>query len=459
MAVPKIVAVVAIAALGVLVPATAASANTAPNAFTPAGTSWVDVPAGDRVYFESFGTNWDDYAIYYVGPGITCTYNAIVATGPFVTAAELDDTYCVDGASAPYDPLDVPTRLGAVPFGFGINFFGTTYDSAFPNTNGGIYFDSPDTEYDETLAFLADSAGSSAMFPFAADLEFNRNFSNFWVAQTTVDGAAAVVFSWEHFSNCCSNPSTENMSFQLVLIDVGGGDFNAWFNYDSMANFDEGYSAATALIDLRAGVTVGSNVLVAKDVTNVPTVCTEGSASGFGNWTDTVFIDDLGSGFWFKVDNTAARTISVWSDDTCATPINVNVLQDEATDLIAYVQLEDNSGTSATEYRSIGSGWSTYNPTTGAIDATELLFNVDAALLVDGAANPLTARSLNTDVPGRFVIGQRDGGTVGASPTVPAALAATGAADLTGLCVLAGALLLAGAGIAGTRSLRRTSTK
>lgn len=458
MALRRIFAVITIAAIAALLPATAAAANTAPNPFTPVGSSWVNVPTADRVYFENFGMNWDDYSIYYVGAGITCTYNAVTATGPFLAAAPLSDSECVDAALAPFDPIDVATRAGSTGFGFPINFFGTTYTSAYPNTNGGIFFDNPNSDYDETLAYLANNSESSAMFPLGADIYYASAESNFWVAQTTVDGLPAIVFSWEKFHNCC-NPgiTTEDISFQLVLMDVGAGDFNAWFNFASLANFTQGYTASTALINLLSGVTVGSNVLIAQDVTGVPAVCTAGGVDDFGTPTDSAFTSDLSAGYFFKVDDAATRAISVWSDAGCTAPINVSALQDESTDLIAYVQLVDNSGT---QYDAIASGWSTYNQATGAIDATELLFNVNADQLENVAVNPLITRSLNTTVPGRFVIGQRGGGTVtDPGALAPAAagpgLAATGSEDVTGVAIVAGAILLVGAALIRTRATRR----
>jgi hypothetical protein len=202
---------------------------------------------------------------------------------------------------------------------------------------------------------------------------------------------------------------------------------------------------------------VGSNVLTAADVSGVPTVCTDGYIEELGTPTDTVFVDELNTDFFYKVDNVATRAISVWSDSACTIPINVNVLQDEATDLTAYVQLGDDD---VTAYDAIASGWSTYDSATAAIDATELLFNIDAVDLENGAANPLINRSLNTTVPGRFIIGQRGGGTVtdpgslglaGAGP----GLAATGSADATVPALLAGLLLLVGAGLIRARVTRR----
>jgi len=291
------------------------------------------------------------------------------------------------------------------------------------------------------------------MFPLGGDLEYTSTDSNFWTAQTTVDGAPAVVFTWEDFNTCCSN--TGDISFQLVLINAGGGDFNAWFNYDSFSGFDNGYDASTALINLRTGVTPGSNVLVAQRVDGVPSACTEGNFDQFGSPTDAAFVSALGSGGpYFKVDDAAARTISVWANSLCTLPVNVNVVQDEAADLAAYLQLADGD---ITEYEAVAVGWSTYNLLTAEIDATELLFNVNVNDLANGETNPLIQRSVNTTVPGRFIIGQRGGVTVtdpaalGLGTAAVPTLAATGLSDLSGGAILAGVLLVGGLGVAFAR--------
>lgn len=433
----------------VVLPATPALANTAPNPYTPSGASWVDVDPSARVYFEPFGSNWDDWGVFSVPAGITCTSNAIVATGPFLTTDSIDATNCVDGSSNPFTPIDTNTRTGAVPLGFSINFFGTTYSDVYLNTNGGITFDEPDSNYDQSLASLANDSESSAMYPLGADLFYAEGESNLWMASTTIDSKPAVVFSWENFHNCCTGaPSDEDMSFQLIIINLGGGNFDAWFNFESLEGFNQGYDAPLALVNLNSGVTPGSNIFTARDVTNIPTTCTEASGQIFGSATDSDFDSAVTGSPYFRLENATSKTISIWSNSACTTPIAPTVRQNEAADKAAYLEITSDSG-----YTSIGSGWSTYNPTTGAIDATELLYNVDAAELANTATNPLIQRSLNTTVPGRFVIGQRDGGTVGdpSAPPAPAPepepeLAATGVdAALAPLTMLAAVLVGAGA--------------
>ena len=404
---------------------TLASANTAPNPYTPVGQSWINVPEASKVYFESFGaTDYDDYVVYYVPTGVTCTSNSVTARGPFLTARDLNQTNCIDGSSNPIDPIDNATRAGATPFGANLNFFGTNYTSAWPNTNGGIYFNSPSGAYNRPMAELAVDAQSSVMFPFGADLFYVNNESNLWTAQTQVDGKPAVIFAWEDFHNCCNNASSnEDMSFQLVLIDLGNGDFNAYFNYDSILAFIQGYQAPVFFVDLETGVTVGSNLVVTNDVQHAPVSCTRGrinNGNPFGTATDSQF-NGL-SNIWFKQENLASKTISIWSDDTCSTPRNISAVQNVAQNGYAYLEF----GFNTSAYKGVATGWATYNTVTKKIDWTELLRNESIVDFVNGGSFPLTNRSLNTTVPGRFVIGQRGGQTVTDSAAVapPAAPAA-----------------------------------
>ena len=387
-----------------------ASANTAPNPYTPVGQSWINVPEASKVYFESFSTDqstryYDDNSIHYVAAGITCTFNDVTATGPFLTGRDLGENECVDASTNPIDPIDNATRAGAIPFGFNINFFGSTYSSAWPNTNGGIFFNAPDTNYDRTMPNLASSAESSVMFPFGADLYYAPNDSNFWTAQTQIDSQPAVVFSWERFHNCCNDDVGENMSFQLVLIDVGGGDFNAYFNYDAVINFDQGYQMPQLFVDLETGVSLNSNLLVTDDVSLAPAECTEFNYRTYGSLTDS---QQISSTTYLKQNSLGDKTISIWSDSACTQPINIATIQNIANDGHAYIEFRS----AQTSMYGVAVGWATFDLATKKIDWTELLRNKASSDFVDSGSDPLIQKSLNTTVPGRFVIGQRGGKTV-----------------------------------------------
>jgi len=463
----RFISAVIVSVIALLAIPASAQANTAPNAFNSVGESWVDVPDANRVYAENFGSTEgnDDNSFRYVAEGISCTYNSVTAVGPFWTAQDLGSSECVDGSTNPFDPFDDGTGLGAYPLGFDVNFFGDTKNAAWPNTNGGVFFDEPSGRYDKSVAALVGAASSSAIFPLAADLYWDHTESNFWTGYTTISGHDAVVFSWEKFHNCCtSSDGSENMSFQLVLIDRGNGDFDAWFNYDAFDNFDQGYDAAEFTVDMHSGVTAGSNVVKGfPDIDNVPSECTKFDFSDdSGEFTDSAFYGDWSEdSIWVKAVSASNKTVSMWTDDTCQTALDINVVQDVANDGYAYMTLENNDGSS---YDAIGMGWGTYDQTNGKISSTELLHNVDASTLLDSASSPLINRSWNTTVHGRMVLGQRDGGTIGdpvssggsgggGGKTIDA-LAFTGVDNAPALA-LAFAMLALGVGAVAARRLRR----
>jgi hypothetical protein len=456
----------------------ASFANTEPNEYQTEGISWVSVDEAEKVYLENLGSgSYDDDSIYYVGPGVECTIEADIYDGPFLTGgSELDESHCVDSSSNPFDPSQEEERIGATPFGFEINFFGTTYDSAWPNTNGGIFFDSPDNEYDLSIPKLAAEAQSSAMFALGADLEYASLDSNFWTAQTTVDGKDAVVFAWEKFHNCCVDDNeslteseiAEDFSFQLVLIDLGAGDFNAYFNYEAFEDFNEGYDAESVYIDLATGPTPESNIFRSDDAQFIEAdTCIAASVDyaerdrwDSGQITDEGLVAELEEGFYYQLNSISDSTVSLWADVECTEPILSNVAQDIETDGYAFIEFANDGEGS---YESVAVGWATWDTETSKVEWTELLRNVDAEDLQTDSLSPLTSRSLNTDVPGRFVIGQRGGATVTdsasvAPPVAPAAiptppvLAKTGA-NVDSLLYLA--VILVAAGIATTFGIRR----
>lgn len=448
---------------------TAAFANTAPNPFSAAGTSWVRVPVSDRVYLQQFWrTDIDQNSVYFVPAGITCTYAfdntspSATATGPMLMAED-GGTYgsCVDGSNNAYVPIDDATRLGSTPFGFSINFFGQNYSSAWPNTNGGITFGAPDPMlFQKSLPNLISNSESTAMFPFGADLVYKAGVSNMWTAHTTVDGLPAVVFTWEKFRN---NPPGTNIpigeiSFQLVILNVGGGDFNTYFNFDKVSGLhsENGYRGPAFLIDAKDDVAVGSNIVRTDDAPAVAASCTLGRIRTYGNATSSI-----STPVYFKRESATSRTISLWTNSGCTTAENIAALQDEALSKKAYFELFPDG---SQDY-SVAIGWGTYSSSTSAIDWTELQRNVLASTLLDNGSNPLIAQSLNTTVVGRYVIGQRNGLTVtdsatisdgvGSGPSGGSQLATTGASPV--LWALAGLLALTFGVISrGFAALRKT---
>jgi LPXTG-motif cell wall-anchored protein len=213
------------------------------------------------------------------------------------------------------------------------------------------------------------------------------------------------------------------------LINFGAGDFNAYFNYESVNDFSEGYSAESIFIDLATGVSPGSNVFFSEDASFITAdTCIEGIwdedeyFSYGGDMTDSLLFDELEAGdFFFKVNDAENGLVSIWEDEACSEPIDSNLVQDIAVDGHAYLEFSSDA------YRSVAVGWATFDPVNFELDWTELLRNVDENELENDADSPLVERSLNTSVPGRFVIGQRGGATVVDSATITPTLAATGA--------------------------------
>lgn len=387
------------------------SANSTPNSYTAVGSSWIDVPEAQKVYFEDFGEGTqDDTNIYFVPAGVTCTINGVTANGPFLAGddnTEPSESDCTQGGVA-YDPVDTSgsNRVGAHPIGFPVNFFGTTYTDLYFNENGGIFFDNPTTRYDQSLTYTAVRYETSLIAPLFVDLYYDDDEGSFWTAQTTVDGRSAFIISWQEMDECCDSatPDSSSASFQFVFIDFGSGNFNAYFNYDNFEGVNQGYDA-TFDVDMANAVTVGSNI-VTVPVTHPLSagVCQQVNDNNYGSGTLTDSLWDNNANY---VKLESSTTISVWTDSSCTNPNNISVLQDVATDGIEYVQLEIVGGDDA-----VGVGWATFDASTQATDVTELRGNIDINTLFDSQSAELISYSLNTSVPGRIVIGQRGGSTI-----------------------------------------------
>lgn len=390
--------------------------DTAPVPYVPTGSSWVNVSESSKVYFEDYDNgstslSFDDRRIVYVASGASCQRGSMTAVGPVL----------VDGGSScdnAYTPYDASTRRGAIPLGFSINFFGTTYDSVYANTNGSITFASAFTDYDDSAFDAVRSAQSSMLFAYSVDLE-HRIFSNFWYAQTTIAGKSAAVFSWENYVPHHVNPTAlgqaTEASFQIVIVNQGAGDFDAFFNYDKVqlvAGASQGYTGNRFWIDLSDDVTVGSNIVRTGYAYTLSTSCT--------SYSDTNVVPDKSSitDADFKVKTTdqdfyakreSSTTVSFWEDSGCTVPILSSSLQNtSATN--AYVEYRTN--TNVNDFAA-AIGWGTYRASPLTMEVTELFPNTSLNDLKNGGSQELIRQSINTSVVGRIVLGQRGGETVG----------------------------------------------
>jgi len=371
---------------------TPVSATTHPT-YTAVGTSWVDVPSESKIYFDDDDSEWDDTGLFYLPAGESCSYMVGSASGPAVVA---------QGCAG------VP-EVG-IPLGFTINFFGNSHSSVLANTNGSLSFTYAYDSYDETgFRTIVPSLESSVLLAYAVDLE-HRTVSNFWFAQTTIDGKQAAVFSWENYRPYSDN--TNLLSFQVVIVNLGGGDFDAYFNYDKITGGNTGYQASRFWIDLSDDVTVGSNIVRTGYASSLPLDCTRYVDTTYypdeEDFTDQAFLTATGD---FFAKRESSTSMSFWSDPSCSgsvNAINAQALQNVSRDGNGYIEYRtfDSTGLSP------AIGWGVFKAP-DLVDVTELFPNTLVSALANGGAKELISQSINTSVVGRIVLGQRGGVTVG----------------------------------------------
>ena len=115
---------------------------------------------------------------------------------------------------------------------FPVDFFGTTYNSAFLNNNGNLTFDDALSTF---TPFNLSTAGRVIIAAFFADVD-TRVGNTATYGSGTVDGRPAWGVNWNGVACFDQNPSVLNY-FQLLLVDrsdIGVGDFDIEFNYDQI---------------------------------------------------------------------------------------------------------------------------------------------------------------------------------------------------------------------------------
>jgi Ca2+-binding RTX toxin-like protein len=119
----------------------------------------------------------------------------------------------------------------------GLNFYGTRYTSVYINTNGLLTFNSAQPSY--TPSTLT-SLGQPSIAPFWTDIDISKGGDIYW----DLDPATGkVTITW---SNVRAYSAAGTDSFQVVLTNLGGGDFGLEFNYSAIG-FTNGYAGeATA---------------------------------------------------------------------------------------------------------------------------------------------------------------------------------------------------------------------
>lgn len=134
---------------------------------------------------------------------------------------------CTLGTSANDDGSQGPLALG-----FTLDFFGTSYDNVYLNTNGNLTL----TEGLLNFTPFEITGGTKPMFaPFFADVDTNDGNLVRYGADL-VGGRTAWGATWDQVCFYAADCSLTN-TFQVLLIDrsdVGAGDFDIEFNYDQV---------------------------------------------------------------------------------------------------------------------------------------------------------------------------------------------------------------------------------
>ncbi len=110
-------------------------------------------------------------------------------------------------------------------FSGGMNFFGTTYTEIYVSANGLITFgDSFDNDNDDGFSVI----DLPALVPFYSDLDVDEGGEIYWDFDTT---NGKITITWDavepyNYSNDSGDDDGAANSFQVVLTDLGGGDFS-----------------------------------------------------------------------------------------------------------------------------------------------------------------------------------------------------------------------------------------
>lgn len=134
-----------------------------------------------------------------------------------------------DGETAPRND---DRFVSGVTAGFDLNFFGTTYNSFFLNTNGNITFDGGLSTF---TPFDLQATNQVIIAPFFADVD-TRAGTPITYGTGSVDGRDAFGINWVDVGYFSSRDDLLN-SFQLVLIDrsdTGAANFDFEFNFDNV---------------------------------------------------------------------------------------------------------------------------------------------------------------------------------------------------------------------------------
>lgn len=124
-----------------------------------------------------------------------------------------------------------------VPLPFGVNFYGSSFQSLWVNNNGNVTFDGPLSTY---TPFGLAGTKSQIIAPFFADVDTRGEGSQpvtYGWGETTYEGHRAFCVNWINVGYYSRQTDKLN-SFQMLLVNredsKNPGDFDIVFNYDKV---------------------------------------------------------------------------------------------------------------------------------------------------------------------------------------------------------------------------------
>ncbi len=157
---------------------------------------------------------------------------ALIAAAPMIAHAEPIATGFTSTTLAANDD----NYTGAVSLGFSANFFGNTYTSTYVSNNGYITFGGGQGSYTPT-GLGSGYSGNPIIAAFYADVDTRGEGSALLSYGTgSYAGRNAFAATWNGVGYYSAQDDKLN-SFQLILTDrsdTGSGNFDIYFNYDSI---------------------------------------------------------------------------------------------------------------------------------------------------------------------------------------------------------------------------------
>jgi len=211
----------------------------------------------------------------------------------------------------------------------GMNFGGTNYTSMYLGTNGLATFNSGVTTY--TPAALG-SLGQPVLAPLWTDIDINKGGEIYWAFDTAND---RLVVTWAGV-RAYSGAGTSTNTFQMVLTDVGGGNFDVEYIYGSIGFANGGFGVAQVGSAVNGVATLAEFSGNATQILGYPTnnfdtgdpngiysVIHVNGAAFFGNYivdgtagSDLINSSYLGDTQGDRIDNLdASLTGGIWMND------------------------------------------------------------------------------------------------------------------------------------------------